>query len=375
MVAMRIVHVVETLERGGLERMVCDLAASQHAAGHRVQVVCLFRPGLLAEELRAVGVSVVAAGKRSGVADALATLWRLRSLVRAAHADVIHTHNATAHYHTVLALAPGRHPPLLNTRHGMGAAAGDGRERWYRRTWRRTSIIVAVCRHAAQHLIAAGLAPAALTTVVPNGIRLERFACGDRRAARRLLGIADDAPVVGTVGRLNWAKDHELLLRAFAKVREAVPQAVLVLIGEGELRTALSRRADELGLVDCVRFLGDRGDVAQLLAGFDVFVLSSRTEGYSIALLEASAAGLPIVATDVGGNCEIVADGRSGRLVPAADAVALAAAISQILEHAPLRQAWGAAARAWAEQHAGISAMAHAYEVLYARAAGKGPLR
>ena len=364
---VRIVHVVETLERGGLERMVVDLARMQHAQGHDVCAVCLFVPGVLAPELHEAGIPVQACGKRDGFD--LGALRRLRGLLREGQGGVLHTHNAAAHYHAVLASAGLRHQRVVNTRHGMGGAGRGSRREWlYRRSLGRTDVVAAVCEAARASFQAQGVRPRGRLIAVPNGIRVERFAQGDATARAQLassLGLGDDARLVGTVGRLNPVKDQALLLRAFANVHAALPEAALVLVGEGPSHAELVALATELGISARVRFLGDRSDVDRILAGLDVFVLSSRSEGYSIALLEACAAGLPIVATDVGGNGEIVRDGRNGRLVPAGDASALSLALLDVLQDPQTAARMGLAGHAWAQAHASLRAMASRYEALY----------
>lgn len=366
---VRVVHIVETLERGGLERMVCDLATEQSQRGATVQVICLFRRGLLAAELQAAGVPVMSVEKQP--ARGMLALWRLRKALQGAAPDLIHTHNATAHYHTVAALLGARIAPVLNTRHGMGGnALADRRERWFRLAAARSGAVVAVCRHAAERFARDRIAPAALLQVVPNGIRVERFGHVASAAARARLGYAPDDLVLGTVGRLNWAKDHALLLQAFAQLAPNHPRLRLAVVGDGELRAQIQQQIDTLQLADRVRLHGDRGDVPAVLTAFDVFVLSSRTEGYSMALLEAAASGVPQVATDVGGNREIVLDGTTGRIVPWGEREALAAAIEQLLVDPALRRQMGAAARNWALRSASTETMADAYERIYGQLRG-----
>ena len=362
-----IVHVVENLERGGLERMVIDLVCAQRAAGHRPRVACLFERGALAGELEAVGIDVAACHKRGGLD--LSALRRLRALLRATPGAVVHSHNANAHYHAVAAgvgLATGR---TLNTRHGMGAAQPRSRGEWlYRRSMRRTDVAVAVCEAARARFAAQGVRPRGGLLSVPNGIRMELFSAAndERRAAlRNVLGLAPGTRIVGTVGRLNPVKDQSLLIRAFADVHARCADTALVLVGDGALRAALEAEAAASGAGDAIRFLGDRGDVRQLLQGFDLFALSSRSEGYSMALLEACASALPIVATDVGGNREIVRDGVNGCLVAAGDAAAFADALRALLDAPAEAGARGAAGRAWALREASVETMAARYERLY----------
>lgn len=364
---MSILHVVENLERGGLERVVIDLAIAQQEAGERCRVACLFERGALAGELESRGIPVLACGKRGGLD--LAALLRLRRVLRGSVGGVLHTHNAAAHYHAVLAGRGLRFRRVVNTRHGMGCGDhSDRRERRYRASMPRTDAVAAVCEAARARFEAQGVAPRGALVSVPNGIRGDRFAAADagaRAALRSALGLGPSTRIIGTVGRLTWAKDQRGLLDAYALVRASSADVVLVMVGEGELRAELEAHAAVLGVAPAVHFLGDRGDVPEILCGLDLFVLSSVTEGYSIALLEACAAGLPIVATRVGGNAEILAEGARGRLVPPSDPAALAHAMTAALSDPCASAGVGAHARRWALAEGSLSAMAARYRAVY----------
>lgn len=365
---MNITHVVENLNRGGLERMVLELVKLQQRQGHYCQVACLYDQGAQAPELMALGIPVVACDKADGFD--LGALHRLRRAIRMHGTDVLHTHNAVAHYHAVLASLGAGVPSIINTRHGMGSNPRPGKREWlYRRALHRTRAVVTVCEAARRDGIERGIVPSSKARVVPNGICVDAFQPASDEMRHRLLtvlGLPPQRRLIGTVGRLNWAKDQRGLIEAFAHVHDQYGDAALVLIGDGELRTELEACAREAGIADCVHFLGDRSDVHELLQGLDLFVLSSVSEGYSIALLEACAVGLPIVATDVGGNAEIVHDGATGLIVPPRNPHALAEAILSMLRELRQATAWGHAARAWVEQHGSLEAMAGRYAALYA---------
>lgn len=371
MISMDIVHFVENLERGGLERTVIDLVAAQREAGHRCAVVCLFQEGMLAAELRDQGVMVQACGKRHG--PDMRALLKARRFIAGSPGALLHTHNSMAHYYAVLASLGLPVAQIINTRHSMGGRKGTTRQDWlYRRSMRSTDHVVAVCEAERVRLQANGVHPRCELSTIPNGISLERFvpaAVERRRALAENLGWQPDSRIIGTVGRLQPVKDQARLIRAFDRVRSEVPGAVLVIIGDGSLRPELEQLVEELGLQQSVRFLGDRGDVPQLLSGMELFALSSLSEGYSVALIEACAAALPIVATDVGGNHEIVRDGVNGMLVPAGDASILADALLSMLADADSALAMGKAGRDWALSEASFRTMAGRYERLYAGAA------
>lgn len=369
---MRITHAVENLNRGGLERVVIDLASAQAAAGHDCQVVCLFEPGTLAPELADRGIRVVACGKREG-ADARA-LWRMRRALAAQRTEVLHSHNEAPHYYAMLAGLGLGLRRVVNTRHGMGAdATARRREKLFRHSMRLADVSVAVSAAAGQRLASAGLVAERKIRVLPNGIHAESFRPRDPRLREQLaasLGLPPATQLVGFVGRLNWAKDLPTMVAAFARVRAQRDDVALVLAGDGEERAEIEAVIADAGIGDRVFLLGDRSDVPALLPAFSVFAMSSVSEGYSIALLEACASALPIVATRIGGNGEIVAHGATGLLVPPSDPGALAAALGQLLGDPGLAEQMGRAGRAWLLENATFDVMASRYLDLYASGTG-----
>lgn len=365
---MNIVHFVENLERGGLERTVIDLIAAQREAGHHCSVVCLFQEGILAKELREQEVVVQACGKRRG--PDMQALLKARRFMADIPDAILHTHNSMAHYYAVLATSGLPIARIINTRHSMGGRKGTTRQEWlYRRSMRSTDHVVAVCEAERKRLLATGVRPRCELSTIPNGINLERFVpatAARQRALAQSLGWRSDSRVIGTVGRLQPVKDQARLIRAFGQVRSKVPDAVLVVVGDGDLRPQLEQLVGELGLNESVRLLGDRSDVPQLLSGMELFALSSLSEGYSVALIEACAASLPIVATDVGGNHEIVRDGVNGKLVVAGDTSAMAGALLGMLADAEGALTMGRVGRDWALSESSFRTMASRYERLYA---------
>lgn len=364
---MNVTHFVENLNRGGLERVVIDLIQAQLDLGYRCQVVCLFERGSLAGEVLERGIPVLACGKRRGL-DVGAVL-RARRFIRGHGTDVLHTHNMAAHYHGIAATIGLKLRRRINTRHGMGFLGKPGRRDWlYARTLPATDAVVTVCEAARRDLLARGIGPAEKLVVVPNGIRVDRFAAASEQSRARLvelLGVPTHTRLVGFVGRLNWAKDPATLIRAFAEVCKRLSDVMLVIVGDGQLREELLDVAQSEGVTDRVRFMGDRSDVSELLPGMSLFALSSLTEGYSIALLEACAAGLPIVATAVGGNAEIVRDGINGRIVAPSDCAALATAMHELLADPQRAQRMGHAGREWVLQRGSFRAMAADYAEIY----------
>ncbi len=368
---MNVIHVVESLAIGGLERVVLSLAGWQHARGDNSMIVCLFHEGALAPEARLEGIEVLCIGKAMG--PDLRALAALRAALRSKRPDVLHTHNSVAHYYAVAAAAGLRIGRVINTRHGMGPALQNRRlDLLYRAALVGTDTAVAVCRAGRDRFVRARVIPPAKAAVIANGIDVGAIVA--RRATARAelmaaLGRDPASTVIGTVGRLSAVKDHATLLRAVELLRRDGRATELVIVGDGELRAPLEAMTRELGIAPFVHFLGMRQDVGRLLGAFDIFALSSTSEGYSLALVEAAAAALPIVATQVGGNGDIVVEGFNGLLVPPADDAALAHALGRLIDDGALRQRLGDAGRAWALAHSSVEAMGQAYLALYGGAA------
>jgi glycosyltransferase involved in cell wall biosynthesis len=210
-------------------------------------------------------------------------------------------------------------------------------------------------------------APRKRMLCIPNGVDASRFHPADastRERTRADLGLASDALSIGCVANLLDVKRHVDLIDAFALVRNAFPQAQLLLIGDGPLRETIMARAREHRVEHAVYQLGSRKDVDELLPAFDVFALASDTEGLSNAILEAQACGLPVVATRTGGNPDLV-EGDCGMLVPVRDPVAIAKAVGMLLGNLELRKNMGAAARARVMRRHSLEAMTRAYATLY----------
>jgi len=204
-------------------------------------------------------------------------------------------------------------------------------------------------------------------THIPNGIDTSTFAAAevDRPAVRTAIGIASDAPVIGTVGRLAEVKQQGVLIRAFAQILPAFPTARLVLVGDGPLRAELEGLAASLGLGGVVLFAGYRPDPERFLAAIDVFVLPSGAEAMPLVIPEAWAAGLPVVATRVGGIPDMVEHGKTGLLVEPGDVDGLAVRVRQLLADRALARGLGRAGRELARARYDVNAMAGAYDRTY----------
>jgi sugar transferase (PEP-CTERM/EpsH1 system associated) len=353
---VRVVHLVSSLNIGGLEMVVLDLARLSDRARFDVRVVCLQEKGALAPRLEGLGVPVdsldcpdLARGR---------TTVRLLRRLRQLRPHVIHTHNPNPHVFGSLAAWGARVAVLVHTKHGRNYPDQFRAVLLNRLATCLSNCIVPVSDDAARVARDVERVPRGKVLVIRNGIDLARFPV----VARPVAGATARAI---HVARLHPVKDQATLLRAARRVVDAEPSFRLDVVGDGPARAELFALRDELGLGDHVRFLGFRDDVAGVLAAADFFVLTSVTEGISLTLLEAMATGLPVVATDVGGNREVVADGRTGLLVPARSHAALAEAILQLVRNPERTRRLGAAARRRVEEEFDLRRVVARYEQLY----------
>ena len=353
-------------------------------------MACLEESGPLATLADALGIRVVALGKRSTGVD-----WRLvpalAALIRSERIDVVHTHNMGPLVYGSLAARLAGRRAVLNTRHGREAKRSPGL------IWRLNGAVVAISEDARRRMLAINRLGTVPVRVIYNGINCGAFNPSTRPAfggTRSGLRPADDhlessyvstglrgdltsdakcalnfnpgRPLIGTVGRLAPEKDYATLLRAVAALRRTGLDAELALVGDGAMRRDLEQLASELGIGGRVRFLGYRTNIRALLAAFDVFTLSSLTEGIALTLLEAMAAGKPVVATRAGGNPEVVVEGETGLLVEPGRPEALAEALGRVLSDPALARRLGEAGRRRVETCFAVDRMVQEYVELYA---------
>ncbi len=363
-----VLHVVHELAPGGLEAMAIGLVAALDPLRYRGAIACLRAVGVLAPRAHALGVAVYSLAAPPGVRPGLAlTLGRL---ARRLGASLLHSHNTGALLYAAPAAAMSG-LPLIHTEHGreLPTPAPSAAVRTRRRALAAAERLALACATrlaAVAPPVAQVLAPFGRkrpVVVVPNGVSMPELDGIARAAAREALGLPANAVVVGTVGRLEPTKGPDVLLEAARHVLPPRPHVRLLFIGDGTLRETLESRVRTLGLAGRIRFAGFRSDGPRLVAGLDVVVLPSRSEGVPLALLEAMAAGRPVVATAVGGNPFALGD--AGLLVPPDAPKPLAAAIARVLDDPALAAALGARARARAEARFSERAMAAAYMALY----------
>lgn len=340
---LKLAHLLQGLEIGGLEIMVVHLLEGLDQRRFQSQVIGYDSLGPLAYRLGMSGIPAFLLKRRQGVDTRY--ILRLARHLAAIQPHILHLHNPTAFFYGTLAGRLARVPCIVYTEHGRDLASSKCNKYLHRMLWRLVDRIVVVSESSRALLQAEGV-PGERIATIHNGIDAAKFLIGeDRWGMRARLGLGREQPLIGIVARLDAIKNHASLLRAMPRVVQAHPDAELLIIGDGPLRANLERQTAELDLGRNVRFLGMRDDVPELLAALDVVVLCSLSEGLSLTLLEESAAGNPMVATDVGGNPEIIADGKTGLLVPVGDDTALADAINRLLADPERAHAIGQAAR------------------------------
>ena len=341
-----ITQIVLSLGRGGLETMAVDLAIGLAESGVRASVIALDEGGVLETRLRDANVEyVVLNGRR--FKDPRFHL-SLAAQLRRLKTGVVHSHMFAPLFHSLPAIALGGVRRIVHTEHSFEyleqRASLRHALRWMSRATHAFTLVGKQMLPFYVDMV--GVSEGRLR-VIPNGIDTERYnPNGNQATVRAEFGIPIDAFVIGSAGRLAPEKNYALLLAAAAQCHDAGISTHVVLFGDGDERAALSSTAAQLGLEGSVSFLGWRSDMYRLLCALDVFVLTSESEGLPLALLEAMAAGLPIVSTPVGDIPLLVAEGKTGHLVARGNASGFASRLRQLAENSSARRCMGTAARA-----------------------------
>ena len=370
-----IAHVVFRFDVGGLENGVVNLINHLPDDEFRHVVVALTEVTDFAARIRRPDVRCIALGKPPGQ-----TWWlypRLLRLWRELRPDLVHTRNLAALEVQPTAWLAGV-PLRIHGEHGRDVGDYDGSNRTYQRVRRlyRPFVhrYVALSRDLQQYLVDQVHVPPARIAQVYNGVDTERFHPPAAAAPEAIAGCPFDPArhwLLGTVGRMQTVKDQPTLARAFVRALALRPglrgRLRLVLVGDGPLKAGCETILADAGLRELAWLPGERADVPALLRGLHAFALPSLAEGISNTILEAMASGLPVLATAVGGNADLVVAGRTGLLVPPADPEAMAQALVQLADDPAQAAALGRAGRAVAVERFSLRAMVEAYRALYQR--------
>ena len=383
---MKIVHVVYSLDMGGAESLVVQLARLQRARGHQVSVICQSNLGILGERLLRESYRVDVVGTGNPLLR-FPRWWRLFGELRP---DVVHCHNPAPTIQAAPAARLRGARTVLSTRHSLVAPPYNRKEeRLYSIAARFCDWIVGICEATCINLRnAPGARPTRIVRVYNGAAPIAPVPPGEWPTA--------DAPETRTsggqppmlapvtlvfIGRLAAVKDLATLIRAFALAKQQAPNLRLWIVGNGPERHHLEALAAELGLTTpalpentstpAITFWGERHDVPRFLSAADIFVMSSTSEGLPMSLLQAMSAGLPALVTDVGGMAEVVQNANCGLRTPVGDPAAMAQAILRLAHNPGLRQQLAANGRAAYHQHFTLEHMEQAYADLYTRRPNK----
>jgi glycosyltransferase involved in cell wall biosynthesis len=361
----RVLHVLANLGAGGAERMAVHIVLGLDRQRFEPAVVAYSgRFGSdLEQQLDQAGLQTWFLGKGSGF-DAR-TYYRLHRVFKEFRPDIVHTHVHVMRY-AFPSLVYFKPRLMVHTVNNIAEREIEPRARWLQRlAYRRGVIPVAVAQEVAASM--ERLYGIGNCRVVWNCIPTDLYASPGtpREVWRAKQGFSEEDVLFVCVARFAAQKNHALLINAFAQGPASDPRAHLVLAGEGALRAQLQERVNKLGLTNRIHFLGLRTDIPDVLGAADAFTLSSDYEGNPLSVIEAMAAGLPIISTAVGGVPELLQNGKEGFIVQPGDAEELSAAMMTLLKDRGLRRTMGAAAAARAKDKFDVSAMVRAYEELY----------
>lgn len=365
----RVFFLVDSLEIGGTETQAVELALRLDPARYAVTLGCLQIRGPLLAKLEGSQVSVMEWNAGGSVLSprGLYLILRLARFLRRGRFDIVHAHDLWSNLLAIPAARLARVPVIISSRRDLAHLA------WYtpqRRKFLRhlqslsTAVLVNSGQISEQLVHQDGFRPE-LIRVVHNGIDLDRFSRLVPERRRLFPGLENCTLIVCTGNMHSDVKGHPTLIAAARPICARFPQLRFVLIGDGEKRSSFEAKVSELGLQSNFLFLGSRQNIPEILACCDMAVLPSQAEGFSNALLEYMAMGLPTIATQVGGNPEVIENGRDGLLVMPNDPPALAGAISSLLENPHFASQLGAAARERVRRHFDFSQLTFNVDALY----------
>ncbi len=368
----RILHLIYSLYRGGAERVIESHLTLSRGGDYEFVVCSLTGGGDLIGRLEEMGAPVHLLDKRKR--GNLGVIPRIIGLVRRERIDLLHLHNASAAlWGTMAAQLGGLGVPIVRTEHRPFLP--DALRVIYRLLYpsltKRARRIICVCDAVRDSFADRFPTLADRFVTVHNGIRLEPFEDPPPKdRCRKMFKLPNGVHLVGTVGRLVPVKNHLGLVTAFGEIKKRVPDAHLAIVGEGNLKDIIVTHAGDLGIADAVSILPVTSDIALFYRGLDLFVLPSHSEGLPLTLLEALAAGLPAVATDVGGIAEIITDGVNGLLVPATGGAGLAEKSIGLLLDRERASAMGAAGHETVRRRFTAARMVEGIERVYEEVLG-----
>jgi glycosyltransferase involved in cell wall biosynthesis len=330
---------------GGVENQLLNVLKTYDKNKYVPLVCSLSEKGEIGEDIEKLGIEVICLRKLRHTFD-LAIIKDLYRLMKDRGIDVVRTHQYHANFYGRIAAIIARVPCIVASVHNVYTRDRKIHRRMFNRILGKfTDKVVAVSNAVKKDIVHFDRIPEGNVEVIYNGVEAQIFMNKKRDEVRSALGMPSDSPVVGTTGRIKEQKGQKYLIEAVSTLIKDYPLIRLLIIGDGPLMGEMKRYADSLGINDNVIFLGTRRDVPDLLSAIDIFVLPSLWEGLGIALLEAMAAGKPVIATNIGPFREIVNTEEVGRLVPVKSSEAIASSIEFLLNDRSLLEEIGSAAR------------------------------
>ncbi|MFA4948779.1 MAG: glycosyltransferase [Candidatus Krumholzibacteriia bacterium] len=362
--SIKVAHVLRSLDFGGAEKLVLDLARFQRQRQDvESSLVCCAGLGPLEDTARSYALPYVSVGGR-GIPH-VSVLARLIAVFRRERPDIVHTHNFFSHVHGAVA-ARMTGIPVIHTKHGRAVSSLAWSPALRRRLYRLADKIVVVSNETGEIFRRRSGVEAGRIVVIRNGIDFNRYNGPGRKEVLGAFGIAGSAArVFGSVSRLNPVKDHATMIRAFGEVVRDFADCALLIVGDGPERGAIERLVRELQLESRVILVGFTNDIPKYLAAMDAFLQPSREEGLSLTILEAAAAGVPVIATPVGGTPEIISNGETGTFIPVGDVDALAGAMRSFLAAPEPFKQMALRLKTEVETAFSTSRMAECYRTLY----------
>ena len=352
---INVLHVVLNLHVGGLERFVIELM-DKYSDNIVPHVVCLEEKGELAQFVKG---NLICLGEKPGLK--FGSALKIVKIIQKYNIEIVHTHNESAHLYGSLAGFISR-TPVIHTRHGKYSHSSTRKQLLNVFSSWLTTKVVGVSEDVSKMMVMKEFVSTNKVSTVLNGVDVEAYL---PRSKRNLFNCKNDCVKIGIVARLEPVKDHSNLLRACHELKKFSDDFVLIVVGDGTLRQQLSDEAAGLQIDDRVIFTGTRHDITDIVNELDIYVLSSISEGISLTLLEAMSCCLPVVATNVGGNPEVVKEGETGYLVPPRDPALFAEKLLCLIGDGEMRTDMGNAGRARVERFFNLSQTAKNYEKLY----------
>lgn len=367
---IKIIHITHSLEIGGAEILILDLCRKIDKSLYE-PVVCSLSPGgALAEDFKKNGIQVYYTEKKEG--KDVQIFYKLYRLFKKIRPDIIHSHLSYMWLYSTIPAKLAGVKGIVLTEHANLMTPSILYCFLSRVTQKITDYIVTNSKQIKYFLIEHEGLNNKNIVIIPNGLDLNAYSCsGNRIKIQEELGLSEDDSVIGFVSRLQAPKDHYTLLDAIEKMLVINKKVKLLLVGNGMEENNIKNYIESKGLTECVLMLGYRRDIPDLLSCMEIFVLSSKKEGQSIAIMEAMAMGLPVVATASGGTPELVDNEITGILVSPCDSDALARALLRLIEDKQLSNSLGNAGKQYMQERYDIDIVIKQYQELYSNILNK----